>query len=1053
MKTNIKRIFSVVLALLMLLPVFTSLAFAKQNVDVTNIPENIAYAADIVVEEGLTWSGWKPEYLVDGDATTGTYTPRGRTYAIALEFAKPYYFSDFKVSLNREGTLPEVKTVPAEFSNTTEKIKILAYNGAELVYESAVIDTTDLTEVSANIWKEADKIVVTGPEISSSPSACEAIWEIEAYSRTTPGVCDAETENVAKKAILTAIRQIKDKDGNTVITSEINGESLEWWATDFKALTDGDIHTGTKSPKAPDFILQFDFSEEKLISSVKFTTNGAGTAANSGEIGVIKNDKGEIVEYKPQYNSYAMTIFAYDYNDDLIFQSDLVDVSSLEEATFNVGVKAAKIWCSVTGAGGTGYNGNIHMWEVEILEESGSHAFEKTATKNPSCVAQGYNEFTCQSPECGYSKREAIDPTGFHTWGEDYKVTQEPEADENGVAQYTCEICKQTIERDVPALGHNWDNGTVHKETCDTEGYTEYKCTDSGCKFTYKADFVTALGHNLDDGVITERATLEKTGMQIYSCLRCDYKQEKILRKSRYSDSTFKVDGSIVDRYESSQVANNAYASDAFAVLGKHVFDGVTNEGANAFDMAQSLNYWFAPGANEQVDKLDENGQPVLDGKGNPVKVESYNKAGYLYIYLDREYYFTKGSVYAGANYRWFEVRFQYQDESGNWVDSAKYAHDRLDNKTISEYNFTGQLGTGARTSRIAILSVNGAAASYAPTPQDAPAVGGNLQIHELVLEAHKCDITEDDYEDESKWNKATCTTDGSCKATCVVCNAQHTITLPKEEYGHDLGATTTVIEPTCAANGIGKAKCTKCTFEKTDVVIPKTGAHDYSKEINFVEPTCNSKGIKQTVCVHCGSVETETPINATGVHKYDWIVKSSANYTAEGTTIHACVYCSEKSGQEEDIIEEKLPFPENLVSFRGYEIRMTDFVGLRLKLAYDTEALAVLQQTCDVTITVNVTDSNGNVKSVEVMGKRGTQKYDNETGEFAVVVKAPCTEEFTFSYTVKLVNFRGTVSQTYDINDGDSVSIYDIAEAILGSGETLPAGIKKLYEEIVAEK
>ncbi|MBQ3588877.1 MAG: hypothetical protein II980_00330, partial [Clostridia bacterium] len=293
-----------------------------------------------------------------------------------------------------------------------------------------------------------------------------------------------------------------------------------------------------------------------------------------------------------------------------------------------------------------------------------------------------------------------------------------------------------------------------------------------------------------------------------------------------------------------------------------------------------------------------------------------------------------------------------------------------------------------------------------------------------------------------------------SCKATCPVCNVTQTVILPKEEYGHSFGAKTTIVPPTCSENGYASAQCTNCSYTKTDFIVEKTGEHNFTKAVTHIEPTCDSKGIEHLQCVDCGKVGFVSPIESTGIHKYDWIVKSVSNYTAEGTTIHACVFCGEKSGQEEDIIEEKLPIPEGFVSFKGYEIRMTGFVGLRVKFAYDIEALNVLTQTCDVTITVNVTDSEGNVKSVEVMGKKGTQNYNKETGEFAVVVKAPtCLDEYSFSYTIKLVNFRGTVSETYDVNEGATTSIYDVAEAILNSGETLPAGIKKLYQEIVAEK
>jgi hypothetical protein len=412
--------------------------------------------------------------------------------------------------------------------------------------------------------------------------------------------------------------------------------------------------------------------------------------------------------------------------------------------------------------------------------------------------------------------------------------------------------------------------------------------------------------------------------------------------------------------------------------------------------------------------------------------------------------------IFAAANYRRFEVHFEYQNEKGDWVRSATYSPDQpLNNMRVSGLDMTGHISNGARASRIVIESITGDFGwAYGKTPEGSPSQAGRLQFHELKLTAHACDLTTADYEPESNWNKATCTTDGSCKATCPVCNVTQTVVLPKEQYGHTLGAQTIVKNPTCSENGVATAKCTKCTFVKDDIVVPSKGEHDFTKKITYIQPTCDSKGIEHLVCTDCGRVGFVSPIESTGVHKYDWIVKSSANYTAEGTTVHACVYCGEKSGQEEDIIQEKLPIPQNFVSFVGYEIRMTNFVGLRAKFVYDAEVLAVLQQTCDVTITVNVMDANGNVKSVDIFGKRGTQNYDAETGEFAVAVKsASCTDEFSFSYTVKLTNFRGSTSETYDVNGGDKVSVYDVAAVLLNSGEVLPAGIKKLYEEIIAEK
>lgn len=1054
MKTNLKRVFSLVLAILMLLPIFSALTFAKEYVDVTNVPENIAYAADITVTEGLTWTGWKPEYLVDGDQTTGTYTPRGKTYAITLTFAEAYYFSDFVVALNREGTLPEITTVPEKFSNTTEKIQILAYNGTELVYESAVIDVAGKEEISTNIWKEADRIVVKGPDISESPSACEAIWEIEAYARTTPGSCNAEIQNVANEALFSALQWVTDNQ-----TKERYLANATWWAMDTDKLFDGDIHTGTKSVKNREFIYQLDFGSERMFSSVRVVTNGAGYVLNDGYLGCEQDEQGNVINYTTHYTGYQMRVYAYDFNDDLVFESDLIDVSSLEEVTFNIGANASIIQCEVSGAGNTGYNGNTIVWEIEAFEETGSHALEQVATKNPSCVATGYIEYACQAPGCGYAKKVAVEATGFHTWSDTYTLITEPENNENGVAQYACKVCSQTINRDIPATGHNWDNGVVTAPDCENEGFTKYTCTDAGCDMSYTADFVTALGHDYDDGVVTRKQTIDSTGLLVYTCQKCNGTKEKVLRKSRYTDKTFKVDNSIVTKYESSQTSSSSYAEDAFQVLGKYIFDGVTNEGIRGLDV--QCNYWFAPGERKMVDRLDENGEPVRGSDGKVVQDE-VRKSGFLYIYLDREYYFTRGTLYAAANWKWLEVHFEYQDSQGNWVRSATYAHDRLNNMTVSGLDMTGSLNGGARASRIVIESVNGDAGyAYGKVPVGSPAYAGRLQFHEIVLEAHACDVSVKDHKDyqegqsiaDATWNNATCTKDGSCEVVCPVCNVAQNVTLPKEEYGHKYGTVTETVAPTCSNTGIGTAKCTQCNYTRNDIPIEKTGEHNYSKVVTYVSPTCDAKGIEHLTCIDCGDVGLVTPIEPTGIHKFDWIVKSSANYTAEGTTIHACVYCLELSGLEKDIIEEKLPIPEGFIKFNGFEVRMTDFVGLRAKFTYDIAILEELQNTCDVTITVNITDKNGNTKSVEILGKNGTKKYDKETGEFSVVVKSSCTDEFTFSYSVKLRNFRGTVTQDFEVNGGAATSVYDIAQQILDAGITVPADVKKLYQEIVAER
>ena len=69
-----KRIISMILAILMLLPMIASMVFAVStgDVEITDEPKNIADLSEISVTSGLGWGNWDPSALVDGDKEYGT---------------------------------------------------------------------------------------------------------------------------------------------------------------------------------------------------------------------------------------------------------------------------------------------------------------------------------------------------------------------------------------------------------------------------------------------------------------------------------------------------------------------------------------------------------------------------------------------------------------------------------------------------------------------------------------------------------------------------------------------------------------------------------------------------------------------------------------------------------------------------------------------------------------------------------------------------------------------------------------------------------------------
>ena len=69
-----------------------------------------------------------------------------------------------------------------------------------------------------------------------------------------------------------------------------------------------------------------------------------------------------------------------------------------------------------------------------------------------------------------------------HNWVEIEGSRREPSCLDAGYAKYQCSICGAYGEKDLAALGHQWDNGVVTKEPqAGVAGEKTFTCTRSGC--------------------------------------------------------------------------------------------------------------------------------------------------------------------------------------------------------------------------------------------------------------------------------------------------------------------------------------------------------------------------------------------------------------------------------------------------------------------------------------------------------------------------------------------------------------------------------------------
>ncbi len=84
-----------------------------------------------------------------------------------------------------------------------------------------------------------------------------------------------------------------------------------------------------------------------------------------------------------------------------------------------------------------------------------------------------------------------------------------------------CTVCDAELSRKtetVAATGHSY-NAVVTDPTCTEKGYTTHTC--SKCSDSYVDNYVNALDHTYDEGVVTTKPTCTTEGVKTYTCTVC----------------------------------------------------------------------------------------------------------------------------------------------------------------------------------------------------------------------------------------------------------------------------------------------------------------------------------------------------------------------------------------------------------------------------------------------------------------------------------------------------------------------------------------------------
>ena len=164
------------------------------------------------------------------------------------------------------------------------------------------------------------------------------------------------------------------------------------------------------------------------------------------------------------------------------------------------------------------------------------HIYGKGVYTEPKCGKDGFWTYTCDV--CG-DIHVVVDEGSSLVHNYVGVVTTAPTCTSEGVMTYTCSNCGDRYTEPIEKLSHNYA-GVVTAPTCENQGYTTYTCYE--CGDSYVDDYVDALGHDWDDGVVTIPATHETEGEMIYTCNNCGETRIEVIPKLP-SDNTISVSG------------------------------------------------------------------------------------------------------------------------------------------------------------------------------------------------------------------------------------------------------------------------------------------------------------------------------------------------------------------------------------------------------------------------------------------------------------------------------------------------------------------------------
>jgi hypothetical protein len=203
----------------------------------------------------------------------------------------------------------------------------------------------------------------------------------------------------------------------------------------------------------------------------------------------------------------------------------------------------------------------------------------------------------CSKYENHFGKLPPAENCTTHTPVEDVENSKAATCTEKGLTAYKCSVCGTALEgKEIPALGHDWDETIKKAATCKEEGLINRIC--KRCNLAEANVKVEKLPHTWDEGKITKEATKEADGEKTFTCTVCGETKTEAVKWEPAKDPKYTMTASY----------------NGTAVTGKLVHDDSTVEAAAKFVRVTFYvegNYYMATMAEVEAD-----GTFSVDGVG-----------------------------------------------------------------------------------------------------------------------------------------------------------------------------------------------------------------------------------------------------------------------------------------------------------------------------------------------------------------------------------------------------------------------------------------------------